>query len=242
MIPLRDLNPTGIRPVVTWAIIALAAYVFFFVQPSSAPASARFLYSNAAVPCEVTTGHPLTSEELLTGQCGPTRSPALFPSKNVWWAVVVSMFLHGSIGHLLGNVWVLWIFGNNVEEAFGRLGYVALFFGTGLVAAAGDIAVNPGSTIPVIGASGAIAGVMGAYLALFPGARVLSIVPPLFFLPFAVPAAVFLALWFLGQFLLANQATSIAWEAHVAGFAAGFLVTLPRRRRLLRRTGRGQAR
>jgi len=143
------------------------------------------------------------------------------------------MFLHGSIAHVLGNMWFLWVFGNNVEEAFGRLGYLLLYFGAGLAATLAFVLNNPDSTVPLVGASGAIAGVMGAYLVLFPVHRVMTIV---FLVITAIPAMVFLGLWFLSQFALVGAESGIAWEAHVFGFLVGVLVTLPLRPLLLRRT------
>ncbi len=236
MIPLQDLNPSVRTPVVTYLIIAASAFVFFFVQPHSPDAGERFLYAEAAIPCEVVTGQPLSIDEIRTGRCTSAPERPVFPDKPVFWAIIASIFFHGSVAHLLGNLWVLWIFGNNVEDAFGHLGYLLFYLGTGVVAAFGHILLNPGSTVPVVGASGAIAGVMGAYLILFPAAEVVTIIPPFFFLPFTLPAAVFLIIWFAGQFLLAGTATSIAWEAHVAGFLGGMAVAIPYRRRLLART------
>jgi hypothetical protein len=146
--------------------------------------------------------------------------------------LLTAVFLHGGIGHLLGNLWVLWIFGNNVEDELGHVRYALFYLVAGLVASMGHVLANPSSTVPVVGASGAIAGVMGAYLVFHPRARVVSIVPPFFFLPFRVPAAVFLVVWFLMQFVLAGDDTNIAWEAHVVGFVFGAIaaVVVPRAR------------
>jgi membrane associated rhomboid family serine protease len=235
LFPIRDLNPTRITPVVTLLIIAVSAYVYFLVQPESGTSEeVRFLYERAAVSCELTTGDPLSVTEISEGICIEQASgQAPFPDKNVWLAVLVSMFLHGSILHILGNMWFLWVFGNNIEEAFGTVGYLALYLASGLAATAGFVLINPDATQPLIGASGAIAGVLGAYLVLFPTHYVLALVF-LFFVP--VPAIVFLGLWFLGQFGI--QEPGIAWEAHVAGFLFGLLVALVARNRLLARVAR----
>ncbi len=242
MLPIRDVNPSIRTPWVTYGIIAAAVYVFFFVQPSAPDAGERFLYAEAAIPCEVLTGEPLTIEEIRTGRCSPDPGPAVFPDKNVFWAIVASIFFHGGFAHLFGNLWVLAIFGNNVEDALGHLRYLIFYLGTGVIAAFGHILLNPGSTVPVVGASGAIAGVMGAYLILYPSAEVVTIVPPFFFLPFVLPAATFLVFWLAGQFLLAGAQTNIAWEAHVAGFLAGMLYAAANRRRFLARTRRTRTR
>jgi len=220
MLPIRDHNPVRTTPVVTWLIIAVAAWVFFAVQPSSDRESVVFLVQEATIPCELVTAQPVSIEELNTGTCSRQGQP-IFPDKNVFASLVVSIFLHGSVGHLLGNLWVLWIFGNNVEDAFGHVRYAAFYLIGGVLAGLSHVALNPTSTVPVVGASGAIAAVMGAYLVLHPRARVTAIVPPLFFLPFRVPAFIFLGIWFVGQFGLAGAASSIAWEAHVGGFAVG---------------------
>jgi len=215
----------------TALIVAGSAWVFFAVQPQSPEEGARFLYAEATIPCEVVTAQPLSLDEIRTGTCERSSGLPAFATKSIALSLVASIFFHGSIGHLVGNLWVLWIFGNNIEDSFGAFRYLLFYLGTGLVATAGHVFMNPTSTIPVVGASGAIAGVMGAYLVLHPQARVRSIIPPLFFWPFDVPAVVFLLLWFAGQFALAGAETNIAWEAHVAGFVAGALYGAIRRRR-----------
>ena len=245
MIPLRDLNPTRSATPVTWVIIAIAAAVFFFVQPRDGGESVEFLFEQATIPCEIVNAEPLTFDEIISGECDiATASPEAFPDKNVYLSLVTAIFLHGSILHLVGNLWILWIFGNNIEEDLGHVGFSAFYLGTGLAASIAHVVIHFDDTTPVVGASGAIAGVMGAYLVFHPTVRVVSIVPPLWFLPFPIPAAAYLVVWFGLQFLLANQDTNIAWEAHVAGFVAGVAVAIVmrssgalgrRRRRLDRR-------
>lgn len=239
MLPVRDVNPTRIRPLFTWALIAASAVVFFFVQPYDEPELSEFTYRNAAIACEITTGDPLEPREF-GGRCIEERIGApRFPEKNVWFSVVASMFLHGSLAHIAFNMWSLSIFGNNVEEAYGHGGYLALYLGSGVVATAGFVLVNPDLTVPLVGASGAIAGVMGAYLVLFPRHLVMTLV---FFRIVAIPAVAFLGIWFLSQFLLSSDAGEIAWEAHVAGFLFGVVVTVPLRSRLLANTLEGSQR
>jgi membrane associated rhomboid family serine protease len=234
LLPIRDVNPTRIRPVVTLVIIGVNVGVFLFWQPRESPDADRFLYERAAIACELTTGAPLDITEINTGRCSEAPlDRQVFPDKNVWASVGVSMFLHAGVAHLLFNMWSLWIFGNNVEEAFGAVGYLAFYLASGVAATAGFVALNPELTVPLVGASGAIAGVMGAYLVLFPTHRILT----LFFIYIvAVPAVVFLGIWFVSQFALASQQTGVAWEAHVFGFGFGALIALPFRRRLLANT------
>jgi membrane associated rhomboid family serine protease len=231
MFPIRDINPTRITPVVTFALIAINIAVFFLFQMrGSAEEQQELIYERAAIACEVTTGAPLGIDEILDDVCLPGAQAPIFPSKNVFLALFTSMFLHGGVAHVLFNMWFLWIFGNNVEEAYGHVGYLILYLVGGLAATAAYVALNQESTVPLVGASGAIAVALGAYAVLFPGRRVLSLVG---WLLIPVPAAVFLAIWFGLQFL-ASQ-TGVAWEAHAGGFFFGAGVTLMLRSRLLRR-------
>jgi membrane associated rhomboid family serine protease len=238
--PIRDLNPTRITPYVTLLLIAANVLVYFAWQPhTTVEADAEFLYQRAAVACEITTGHPVTFDEVQTDTCAPRGTqPAgevAFPSKSLPLSVLVSMFLHGGIAHLLGNMWFLWLFGNNVEEAFGHIRYLLAYLVAGVVATLGFVYLNPASTTPLIGASGAIAGVLGAYAVLFPARLVLSFA---FFTLVPVPAIIFLGLWFVGQFAVADG--GVAWEAHVAGFVLGVFATLLFRSQLLDRVRRVQ--
>ncbi|MCB2223036.1 MAG: rhomboid family intramembrane serine protease [Actinobacteria bacterium] len=238
MFPIRDVNPTAIRPIATWALIAVNVLVYFGLQPQDDAEAAEFAYRHAAIACELTTGDPLDIQEV-NGPC--VERPLgreVFPDKNVWFAAVASIFLHGGIAHLALNMWSLWIFGNNVEEAYGTPAYLLVYLAAGLAATAGFVVANPDATVPLVGASGAIAGVMGAYVVLFPRHRVLTWIVVWVV---AIPSIVYLGVWFLSQFLLAGEESGIAWEAHVVGFGFGALLTLPFRRWLLARTASGGA-
>jgi len=229
--PLRDLNPTRITPVVTMVLIAANILVFFLIQGrGSLEEQESLVYERAAIACEVTTGSPLGADEILADECLPGAQQPIFPEKNVFLALFTSMFLHGGVAHVLFNMWFLWIFGNNVEEAYGHLGYLLLYLVGGLAATGAYIIMNQEATVPLVGASGAIAVTMGAYAVLFPGHRVLSFVG-WFLVP--VPAALFLIFWFVAQFGLGG--TGVAWEAHAGGFVFGGLVSLILRSRLTRR-------
>lgn len=231
MLPIRDVNPTRITPWVTLALIAACVLVFFgFQSQDTERDQIEFLYRRAAIACEVLTGEPLSAVEISEEVCLPGPDAPFFPEKDPWTAMVVSMFLHGGIGHLLFNMWSLWIFGNNVEEAFGHVRYLLLYLAGGIVATLAFVVVNPDSTIPLVGASGAIAAALGAYAVLFPAHRILTFVG-WFLVP--LPAIVFLAFWFFAQFGLGGTGT--AWEAHVGGFIFGLVVALMFRRSLLRR-------
>ena len=231
MLPLRDANPTTIVPVVTLGLIVVNLLVFFVFQFRGSEADQlAFVYERAAIACEVTSGAPLDAEEIITGECGASGQGEVFPGKNVYLALLTSMFLHGSIGHVLFNMWFLWIFGNNVEEAYTHVWYAVLYVLGGLAATAAFLFFNADTTIPLVGASGAIAAVMGAYLVLFPRHQVTSLVG-WFILP--LPAAIFLIIWFVAQFGLGGS--GVAWEAHAGGFVFGVAVTLFFRNRLLAR-------
>jgi membrane associated rhomboid family serine protease len=228
--PIRDLNPTRIVPVMTILLIAANLFVFFGVQGRTQEAEAEFLYRRAAIACEITTGDPLSPAEIESEDCSSVTEEPLFPEKSPWYAMVISMFLHGSVGHVLFNMWFLWIFGNNVEEAFGVLAYLAMYLVGGVAATLVFVVANPSSTIPLVGASGAIAAVLGVYAVLFPGHRIVSLVG-WFLVP--LPAALFLGIWFIAQFGLGG--TNVAWEAHAGGFVFGLIAAMFLRRRLMTR-------
>ena len=151
-----------------------------------------------------------------------------FPRKNVFLAVLYSMFLHANLLHIAGNMLFLWIFGNNIEDRMGWIGYPIFYLVSGVVAAATQFAVGPNSTVPVVGASGAIAGVMGAYLVLFPRVRIRALI---FIIPADVPAYVLLTFWFVLQFFT-SPSSGVAWVAHVGGFVFGAIVAFVLRNRL----------
>ncbi|MFN8036080.1 MAG: rhomboid family intramembrane serine protease [Acidimicrobiia bacterium] len=226
VLPLRDDNPTQRIPIVTLLLIALNIGIYAFWQPHGALDATVFGYEHAAVPCEVSTGHPITEIEYNAQRCGVAQAERtgeggttqeFFPHKNVHLAVLTSMFLHGSWAHVLGNMLFLWIFGNNVEDRFGRIVFVLFFLACGLLSFASYYAFTRDSVVPLLGASGAIAGVMGAYVVLWPRARVLSLV---FFVVVPLPAYVVLGIWFGLQFLT-DPHSHVAWIAHVGGFAVG---------------------
>ncbi len=232
MFPMGDVNPTRITPWLTVALILVNLGVYFGIQARHTETEeVEFLYRRAAISCEITTGDPLSTTEITDAVCLDDSESPVFPAKSPWVAVFSSMFLHGSIGHVLFNMWFLWIFGNNVEEAFRRVRYLLLYLSGGVAATAAFVFLNRDSVIPLVGASGAIAAVLGAYAVLFPRHRIRSLVG---WMMLPVPAWLFLGFWFVAQFGLGG--TNIAWEAHAGGFVFGLLATLPFRRSLLRRT------
>ena len=233
MFPLKDYNPTRTTPVVTILLIAACVVIFVFIQPKGGDIDeARFTYETAAIPCEVVEGRPLSRLEVRETLAGDTEaciedpeSPARFPGKSVFLAVLYSMFLHGSWLHLGGNMLFLWTFGNNIEDR-GKVTYVVFYLLAGLAATVAHIAVQPNSTVPVVGASGAIAGVMGAYLVLYPHVPIKTLVFLGFFITWVdISAKWLLGAWFVMQFFT-NPAAGVAWVAHVGGFVFGVLAGL----------------
>ena len=203
-IPLRDENPTRRLPVLTVALIALNCGVFLF-QAFSPRGLEYYVLRMGAIPYEISHFAPLVHYPV------DRIAPAL--------ALVVSMFLHGSLFHLGGNMLYLWIFGNNVEDLLGPVRFVFFYLVTGIAAGLTHVLFNPSSTAPMIGASGAVAGVLGAYFLLWPGARVLTLVFFVWVVP--IPAAIVLGLWFVMQILNIGLGGGVAWFAHVGGFLAG---------------------
>ncbi len=211
MIPIRDTIPSRNYPVVTTAIIGINVLVYL-MQLSQGGGGDRFVYIFGLVPARYSD--PRLSHYFTTGQ-------QLF-------SLFSFMFLHGGFWHLLGNMWSLWIFGDNVEDRLGPLRYLVFYLACGLASGLSHLILNTGSNVPTIGASGAIAGVMGAYFILYPRAKVLTLVPIIFIpLFFEIPAYFFLGFWFLLQFLNATAghgtAGGIAWWAHIGGFIFGII-------------------
>lgn len=223
MIPLRDDTPAHRPPIVTVALIAGCVAVFLWQLGLGSPGMEIAIYRLGMIPA------------VLLGTA-PAETAAIPPAATL----VTSMFLHGGWMHLLGNMLYLWIFGNNVEDRLGHVRFALFYLASGLAAAAAQILPEPGSQIPMIGASGAISGVLGAYLVLFPYARVLVVIPVGVLLFRYVRAAWVLGIWFAMQFVSAIVAPSgggVAWWAHVGGFVAGFLMAQPLRRRSPTRRG-----
>jgi len=243
LIPVHDQNPTRTTPIVTWLLIAINFVVFVFFEPIAAPPllgggttqaeacqELHFFRQWAAIPQELTSNDPLdaTAGPPVSGGCRAV--PATYTKVPVL-SVLTAMFLHGSWLHLLGNMLFLFVFGNNVEDRLGRARYLLFYLLCGYLATYAFAFSDAHSTETLVGASGAIAGVLGAYLLLFPRARVTSLVPFLFFLPFQLPAWIVLGSWFLLQYLYASgagvaQETSVAYLAHVAGFIAGMVLVI----------------
>jgi len=214
MFPLRDENPTTLSPLSTLGVIAACSAVWVFLQ--GAGISEETYYSSicnlGVIPAELTGSFNMSTQE---GPC---------PTGGIGWPTLfTSMFSHGSWMHLIGNMWFLWIFGNNIEDAMGHMRFMAFFILTGLIADGAHIFLSPDSSIPTVGASGAISGIMGAYFILYPKARIETFV---FYHVVPIPAWAFLGIWMGMQFLglgapETGDGGGIAYAAHLGGLLAG---------------------
>lgn len=215
-IPLKDDNPTSRFPYVTILFITLNIIIFFF-QVLSPEGLQYYVYKMGTIPYEITHFKSLALISIQTNQPIPRLSP--------WLTLITSIFLHGSVFHLFGNMLYLWVFGNNVEDFLGSFRFIIFYFISGLGASLTHILFNPGSQIPVIGASGAIAGVLGAYLILYPGARVFTLVF-LFIIIRIIPVPAFfvLGIWFIAQIMNIGLGGGVAWFAHIGGFLLGMFL------------------
>jgi len=203
-IPLKDENPTSRFPYITVFFIGLNILIFFY-QIFSPQGLQYYVYKLGTIPYEITHFKTLSF------------FPRTFPPLSL----ITSMFLHGGLFHLFGNMLYLWIFGNNIEDFLGPFRFVLFYLISGLGASLTHIIFNPNSQAPMIGASGAIAGVLGAYLILYPTARVLTLV---FIWILPIPAAIILGLWFFAQVMNLGLGGGVAWFAHIGGFLIGFVL------------------
>jgi len=216
MLPLRDDVPSRTFPYVTVGLIVVNAVVFLFEVSLGRGALASFVGTYGLVPGYVTAYF----------------SGAEVPARRVFLPLFTSMFLHGGWLHLIGNMWYLWIFGDNVEDRLGRVRFLMFYLLCGLLAGWVHYVFNAGSSVPTIGASGALAGVLGAYLISYPRARILVLLPLGFFLHFVeLPALVVLGFWIILQFfygaasvVYSSASGGVAWWAHIGGFVGGILV------------------
>ena len=227
MFPYRDENETQRTPYITLVLIALTSLVWLAIQGAGAALPlAQSVCGLGLIPGELTLSLPPGTQFAIAEDMACLTAPGRQTS-----SVVTSMFLHGSWMHLLGNMWFLWLFGNNIEDSMTRPRFVAFYLLCGLAAALAQVWANPASQVPMVGASGAISGVMGAYLVLFPRVRVWTMVPLGFFLhSMALPAWVMLIYWAFLQVaggvtsLTAEQSGGVAFWAHIGGFVAGVVL------------------
>lgn len=237
MFPIRDDNPQILTPYATYALIGLNVLAWVLVQGLGSPRPLLgSICSFGLVPAQLLQSLP-------AGAAIPLGQGAVCElGGSGWYTTITSMFMHGGWMHIIGNMWFLWIFGNNVEDAMGSVRFVIFYLLCGFAAAALQVAFNPVSTVPMVGASGAIGGVMGAYIVLYPRVQVHMLLFLGFFVTtFAVPAVFMLGYWLILQLVsgvssLGAQGGGVAFWAHVGGFVAGALLVFAfRDRKLLAR-------
>jgi membrane associated rhomboid family serine protease len=237
--PIRDNIPARTFPYVNYALIAVCGLVFL-LQLRSDEAGQKIVEQYGMIPARVTNpDQAVMIREMVAVQtplgleAREREHPATEPPIPAWLTLVTCIFLHGGWMHILGNMWFLHIFGDNVEDRLGHFLYLIFYLATGIAASLVHLVSGPESTIPTVGASGAIAGVMGGYFVLYPHSRVLTMVPIVIFIQIVVlPAPLFLGVWFLLQFFQGSfsidgvEAGGVAWWAHVGGFVAGVALVL----------------
>ncbi|MEM7221702.1 MAG: rhomboid family intramembrane serine protease [Pseudomonadota bacterium] len=222
MIPLHSDRPRILieQPWVTWGLIALCATIFALQVEVGPETSQRWVLGLGAIPA------------VLVGEAQLVPALALVPD---WATLITYQFLHGDAYHLIFNMAYLWVFGDKVEDAMGHLRFLVFYLLCGALAALVHLAADPSSTVPIIGASGAISGVLGAFLLLYPKVRIL--VPLVFFIPFYLPAYLLLAFWIGYQIYsalgLGAGASPVAWWAHIGGFAVGLALVIPFRHKTI---------
>lgn len=207
MFPLKDSVPSSTFPFVNWAIIFINIVVFYNMLHMTSPNEQEFIFEYGLVPKKLFVENSMLT---LTDRYVP---------------ILTSMFMHGGFMHIIGNMYFLFIFGDNVEDKLGHIRYLLIYLLFGVAAAATQIIMFPDSVVPMVGASGAIAGVMGAYLVFYPRAKVKTLIVIIIFITIAeIPAFIFLLIWFLFQFLNGTGGgaySNVAWWAHIGGFLAG---------------------
>jgi len=229
MFPIGDENERGHGPAfVSLAFIGLNIAVFLLLQGAGGPSGEDFTYGYSAVPFEITNGVDLVGAEEITVDGTPVPIPQEPGPTPIWLTLLSSMFMHGGWLHIGGNLLFLWIFGDNVEHRIGHLPYLAFYLVAGVIASFAQILIDPGSIIPTLGASGAISGVLGAYLVMFPTNRITIL---MLRFPMKVPAIIAIGLWAafqfingIGAFAVTEQTGGgVAYMAHIGGFVAGVL-------------------
>jgi membrane associated rhomboid family serine protease len=235
LFPISDDDREILKPMyVTYFLLAINIAVFFYQI-----ANPEFTYGWSVIPREITTGEDLVEATMVENRDGEAVKIPQAPGPSlIWLTLLTSMFMHGSVAHILGNMLYLWIFGDNVENRFGHLPFLVFYLAAGFVATAAQLVLDPDSVIPNLGASGAIAGIMGAYLMLYPWNRVNAV---FFYTVISVPALLVLGMWILTQLvsgygsITATEASTggVAYLAHIGGFVTGVVAALIWRKQII---------
>ena len=223
MIPISDINPADNTPYITRFFIFFTIAVYILLQPKNSADLFNFFYEFSAIPCEIQKGVPLSANQFYSNYCMVTIDNVIFANKNLMLSLLTANFLHANLLHLVGNLWSFWIFGNNIEDKLGKLKFIIFL----MVAAGGSIGthifLNYSDLNPIVGASGIVSALMGAYLYRFPNAKLLVLVPFGIIFPTTIKAKYFMTFWFASQVIISLQNNNISWEAHIGGFFVGYL-------------------
>ena len=224
MIPISDINPAKNVPVISRIFIIFSSLTFLFLQPKNNIDLLNYFYKYAAIPCELINNLPISANQFYNNNCSLDPDIVIFPDKNILLSIFISLFLHANFLHILGNLWSFWIFGNNVEDKLGKVRFILFLIVSGVISIIGHSFLNFGYINPIVGASGIVSALMGAYLYLFPNAKLLVLVPFGVFFPTTIKAKFFMIFWLISQFFIAIQSNNISWEAHISGFLFGYLL------------------
>ncbi len=223
MIPISDINPAKNIPIISRIFIIVTALIFIFITPKDDAELFTFFYEYAAIPCEIFNNNPLSMSQFYSNNCLTDPDVLIFANKNITFSLFVSLFLHANFLHVLGNLWSFWIFGNNIEDKLGKLRFCIFLFITGAASLLSHVLLNAYNINPIVGSSGIVSALMGAYLYLFPNARLLVLVPFGVLFPTTIKAKYFMLFWIISQLFIALQSNNISWEAHIGGFIFGYL-------------------
>ncbi len=224
MIPISDINPARNSPIISRIFIFATVAVFILIQPKNEIELINFFYEYSAIPCELLNLSPLSESQFYNNDCFYKQNIVIFPNKNLIYSVVFANFFHANFIHILGNLWSFWIFGNNVEDKLGKLKFLIFIIFIAILSIGVHTYLNQESLVPIVGASGIVSGLMGAYVYMFPNARLLVLVPFGFLFPTTIKAKYFMLFWFISQIFIAFGDQNISWEAHVGGFIFGYLL------------------
>jgi len=223
MIPISDINPAKNTPVISRIFIITVALVYLLLQPKNSYDLFNFFYEFAAIPCELFLKTPISGTQFYANDCNLLGNDLVFPEKNLYISILFSNFFHANFLHILGNLWSFWIFGNNVEDKLGKFNFSMFLLIIGILSIGVHTILNFNSLVPVVGASGVVSGIMGAYVYLFPNAKLLVLVPFGILFPTTIKARTFMYFWFISQLFIALGSSNISWEAHIGGFLFGYL-------------------
>jgi len=224
VIPISDINPARNTPVISRIFMFATVGVFLLIQPKNQIELFNFFYQYSAIPCELVNFSPISESQYYNNDCFNNQTSSIFPEKNLFLSIISANFFHANFIHILGNLWSFWIFGNNVEDKLGKFRFIIFLIFIGIISISVHTYLNQDSLIPIVGASGIVSGLMGAYVFMFPNARLLVLVPFGFLFPTTIKAKFFMIFWFMSQILISISDQNISWEAHVGGFAFGYLL------------------